>query len=159
MTSYPVVLYVYDLSQGLAKQMSPMLIGKTIEGIWHTGTVVYGSEYFFGGGIQKSAPGASQAGRPVNVIPLGNTQKTQAEFEDFLRGLRIKYNPSTYNLFNNNCNNFSNDVSLFLLGKPIPACLQTRACVPGLQSGLFLKGSRVYQLTFSAHHWACNSAQ
>jgi hypothetical protein len=28
--SHPVVLHVYDLSQGLAKQMSPMLLGKTI---------------------------------------------------------------------------------------------------------------------------------
>lgn len=30
----PVKLYVYDLSRGLAKQMSMSLTGKQIDGIW-----------------------------------------------------------------------------------------------------------------------------
>jgi hypothetical protein len=30
----PVQLYVYDLSRGMAKQMSLMLTGKQIDGIW-----------------------------------------------------------------------------------------------------------------------------
>ena len=33
---YPVKLYVYDLSGGLARIYSPQLIGKVIEGIWHS---------------------------------------------------------------------------------------------------------------------------
>jgi len=37
-----VVLYLYDLSNGLAKAMSRRLVGKQIDGIWHTGIVVYG---------------------------------------------------------------------------------------------------------------------
>lgn len=32
--SYPIRLYVYDLSQGMAKQMSLMLTGKQLDGIW-----------------------------------------------------------------------------------------------------------------------------
>lgn len=46
------MLRVYDLSQGMAKVLSPSLIGKQIDGIWHTGIVVYGKEYFYSGGIQ-----------------------------------------------------------------------------------------------------------
>ena len=37
-----VVLHLYDLSQGMAKAMSQAIIGKQIDGIWHTGIVVYG---------------------------------------------------------------------------------------------------------------------
>lgn len=47
-----VKVRIYDLSQGLAKNLSRMLIGKQIDGIWHTGVVVFGKEYFYGGGIQ-----------------------------------------------------------------------------------------------------------
>ena len=33
---YAIKLYVYDLSGGLAKIYSPQLIGKVIQGIWHS---------------------------------------------------------------------------------------------------------------------------
>jgi hypothetical protein len=54
--SFPVKLHVYDLSQGMARQMSQAFLGKYIEGIWHTGIVVYDTEFFFGGGICSGAP-------------------------------------------------------------------------------------------------------
>ena len=47
-----VRLAVYDLSQGMAKQFSMGFLGKQIDGIWHTGIIIWGKEYFFGGGIQ-----------------------------------------------------------------------------------------------------------
>lgn len=50
--TFKVVLRVYDLSQGMAKVLSPSIIGKQIDGVWHTGIVVYGKEYFYSGGIQ-----------------------------------------------------------------------------------------------------------
>ncbi|PNI48682.1 DESI1 isoform 2 [Pan troglodytes] len=31
---YPVKLYVYDLSKGLARRLSPIMLGKQLEGIW-----------------------------------------------------------------------------------------------------------------------------
>ncbi len=43
-----VELYVYDLTGGMAKAMSPMLLGTTIEAIYHTSIVVAGTEHFFG---------------------------------------------------------------------------------------------------------------
>lgn len=49
--SKKVSLHVYDLSQGLARQLSQQLIGRHFDGIYHTGIVVFGREYFFGGGI------------------------------------------------------------------------------------------------------------
>lgn len=41
---------------GMARQMSPMLLGKSIEGIYHTGLVIYGIEYYYGGGICEGQP-------------------------------------------------------------------------------------------------------
>ena len=40
-----VVIYVYDLTHGMAAQFSESLIGKRIEGVWHTAVVVYGKEF------------------------------------------------------------------------------------------------------------------
>lgn len=51
--TYKVILRVYDLSMGMAKILSPGILGSTIEGIWHTGIVIYNKEYFYSGGIQK----------------------------------------------------------------------------------------------------------
>jgi hypothetical protein len=42
MQGFAVTLNLYDLSQGMAKNMSRMIIGKQVDGIWHTGIVVYG---------------------------------------------------------------------------------------------------------------------
>lgn len=56
-TKYRVELYIYDLSQGLASVMSQMLVGRQLDGIWHTSVVVYGKEFFFGStGIQSCTP-------------------------------------------------------------------------------------------------------
>lgn len=43
-----VYLRVYDLSDGAARTWSPVLLGKRIEGIWHTGILLSGMEYFYG---------------------------------------------------------------------------------------------------------------
>jgi len=34
-----VSLHLYDLSQGMARAMSAQLLGKQIDGVWHTGVV------------------------------------------------------------------------------------------------------------------------
>jgi len=66
--AFRVELYLYDLSQGLAKSMSMGLLGKQIDGVWHTGVIVHGYEYYFGGGIQASRPGQTMAGNPTQII-------------------------------------------------------------------------------------------
>ena len=64
---FPVVLNVYDLSMGMASMFSQQFLGKYIEAIWHTGIVVYGREFFFGGGICVGSPGRTPYGSPKQV--------------------------------------------------------------------------------------------
>ena len=81
--SHSVELYIYDMTQGMAAVMSPILLGKylkiisvykfsarlffcnscfcvtgrRIDGVWHTAVVVFGREYFFGSqGITSCSP-------------------------------------------------------------------------------------------------------
>ncbi|KAM7276298.1 hypothetical protein ACFE04_018164 [Oxalis oulophora] len=118
--SYKVTLNVYDLSRGMAKQFSAPFLGKVIEGIWHTGIVVYGNEYFFSGGIVYELPGRTPYGRPVNVVDLGDTHVPKDVFDMYLEEISPRYTAESYNLLNHNCNNFTNEVANFLVGKGIP---------------------------------------
>lgn len=117
---YPVTLHVYDLSQGMARQFSPALMGRQIDGIWHTGIVVYGKEYYYGGGILHDVPFRTPYGTPVQVHNLGTTEISQEMFEDFLNGITARYSMDKYHLLENNCNHFTNECANFLLGKGIP---------------------------------------
>nr|CAD1836143.1 unnamed protein product [Ananas comosus var. bracteatus] len=118
---YKVKLNVYDLSQGLARQLSTTFLGKAIEAIWHTGVVVYGTEYYFGAGIQQDPAGRTPYGTPVQVVDLGVTHVPKEVFEDYLQEISGRYTPETYNLLSHNCNNFSNEVAQFLVGASIPS--------------------------------------
>ncbi|AQK76066.1 Desumoylating isopeptidase 1 [Zea mays] len=113
---YKVTLNVYDLSNGLARQLSTSFLGKPIEAIWHTGVVVYGNEYYFGGGIQSSPAGTTPYGRPLRVVELGVTHIPREVFEDYLRDIAPRYTAETYRLLTHNCNNFSHEVAQFLVG-------------------------------------------
>ncbi|KAG7391693.1 hypothetical protein PHYPSEUDO_003767 [Phytophthora pseudosyringae] len=119
-----VTLHVYDLSHGMARQLSPALLGKTIDGVWHTGVLVFGQEYFFGGGgIQAMAPElvVQRYGmQPERTIPLGETSLSQQQLEQFLHENSVRFTGATYDLLSHNCNNFSDEVSRFLVGSGIP---------------------------------------
>lgn len=115
-----VVIYVYDLTHGMAAQFSEGLIGKRIEGVWHTAVVVYGKEFFYGGGIQSTDPGCSMAGQPHQVIPIGNTNIPREIFLEFCREVSPRFSPATYSLLKWNCNNFTQEACNFLTGKDIP---------------------------------------
>ena len=117
---YRVTLNVYDLSQGLARQLSMSFLGKAIEGIWHTGIVVYGNEYYFGGGIQHCPAASTPYGTPLKVVELGVTHVPKDVFEMYLQEISPRYLPETYSLLTHNCNNFSNEVAQFLVGATIP---------------------------------------
>lgn len=55
--SVSVQLYIYDMTRGMAALMSQMLLGRHIEGVWHTAVVVHGREFFYGGhGITSCMP-------------------------------------------------------------------------------------------------------
>ncbi|KAJ0244365.1 hypothetical protein HA466_0190070 [Hirschfeldia incana] len=118
--AHKVTLNVYDLSRGLARQLSASLLGKVIEGVWHTGIVVYGNEYFFGGGIQHLPAGTTPYGAPLRTVEMGDTHVPRDVFEMYLEEISPRYTAESYNLLTHNCNNFSNEVSQFLVGKGIP---------------------------------------
>lgn len=117
---HKVSLHLYDLSQGMARQLSMSFLGKAIEGIWHTGVVVYGTEYYFGGGIQHVQAGTAPYGTPLRVIDLGVTHVPKDVFEMYLQEISPRYTAQTYSLLTHNCNNFSNEVAQFLVGQTIP---------------------------------------
>ncbi|KAI7898374.1 PPPDE putative peptidase domain-containing protein [Cokeromyces recurvatus] len=120
MSAEPVQLYVYDLSQGMARSMSLQLTGKQIDGIWHTSVVVYGQEFYFGQGIMTSIPGTTQHGRPLEIIDIGETYLPLEMVIDYIYSLRSVYTAEKYHLLDFNCNTFSNDLCQFLCGKTIP---------------------------------------
>ncbi|KAL1466633.1 hypothetical protein MTO96_026469 [Rhipicephalus appendiculatus] len=102
-TSFEVQLYIYDLSKGLAKTLSPMLIGKQLPGIWHTS---------IGETILKE---------PDQILSLGRTELPYSLFLEYIFALgESSYKPHTYDLFRHNCNNFTQEVAVFLTGKSIP---------------------------------------
>ncbi|XP_039306532.1 uncharacterized protein LOC105207465 isoform X2 [Solenopsis invicta] len=139
-----VELYIYDLTKGMAAMMSPLLIGRQLDGIWHTAIVAYGREYFFGpAGIQSIRPsrrwfpsrrrarysarvlsfllGGTELGEPQRVEKLGETYLPYSVFLEYINGLGTStFAPGTYHLFKHNCNSFTEEVSNFLVGTGIP---------------------------------------
>ncbi|XP_076243677.1 uncharacterized protein LOC143184944 isoform X2 [Calliopsis andreniformis] len=117
-----VELYIYDLTKGMASMMSSIVIGRQVQGIWHTAIVAYGREFYFGPvGIQSSRPGGTVLGQPDKVERIGETYLPYSIFLEYINGLGTsKFAPGTYNLFKHNCNCFTEEVSNFLAGKSIP---------------------------------------
>lgn len=86
----------------------------------HTGIVVFGNEYYFGGGIQHAPAGSTPYGTPIRVVDLGVTHVPKDVFEMYLQEISPRYTAETYSLLTHNCNNFSNEVAQFLVGTTIP---------------------------------------
>ncbi|KAI0376656.1 P-loop containing nucleoside triphosphate hydrolase protein [Hypomontagnella monticulosa] len=115
-----VHLLVYDLSNGLAKQMSLGLLGFQLDAIYHTSIELQGMEYVYDSGINIIRPGTSHLGPPLQRLHLGKTELPMDIIIEYLDTLKEIYTPQAYDLFRHNCNNFSNDFSTFLIGKGIP---------------------------------------
>lgn len=115
-----VQLYVYDLTRGMARSMSRQLVGIQIDAVYHTSLVFGGIEYFFGMGIQTCRPGQTHHGQPMEIVPLGTTHLPMETILEYLESLKEIYSPESYDLFAHNCNNFTNDFAMFLVGKGIP---------------------------------------
>ncbi|KAK2467081.1 hypothetical protein APHAL10511_001339 [Amanita phalloides] len=118
--SSSVKLYVYDLSNGLAKQLSRQLTGRQIDGIWHTSVVIFDKEYFYGQGINVTLPGQSHHGSPLQMLDMGETFIDEDTFYDYITEVRNHYTADKYHLLDFNCNSFTNDVVGFLTGRSIP---------------------------------------
>ena len=120
--TYPVTLYLYDLSQGMAKSIGPALGISDLEGIWHTAIVVHDMEFFFGGsGVEHCPPGATMLGQPLKKISLGKTSVELGALTTHLRTIgQTDYHGSRYDLLQHNCNNFSASLAKYLGVQDIP---------------------------------------
>ena len=58
--------------------MSQQLLGMQIEGIWHSGIVIYDKEFYFGKGICCEAPGSTHFGK----YKFGKFQKAYVQVSD-----------------------------------------------------------------------------
>lgn len=121
--AHEVQLAIYDLSQGMALQLSAQFLGPqySIEAIPHTGIVVYGQEFFFGQGIQSESPQMFRRNtgmQPFHIITLGRTFVTESQFRRWCVTVANdgRYSSSSYDLLTRNCNNFSDDAALEGLG-------------------------------------------
>ena len=115
-----VIYFIYDLSGGMAKGLSRLILGKEIEGIYHTSVYIYGKEYYYQGGINKSSPRKTRYGKPIKEIHFGYTDKTQRQFEKYLRRISPYFAPDNYNTISNNCNHFTDAAIFYLTGKHLP---------------------------------------
>lgn len=117
--------------------MSRQFLGIQIDAVYHTSIVIDGIEYYYGGGIQTCRAGTTHHGRPMEIIKLGQTSLPMEVILEYLESLKTIYTAEvclllsvwkddadvlqSYDLFMHNCNNFSNDFAMFLVGKGIPA--------------------------------------
>lgn len=115
-----VHLLVYDLSGGLARQMSMSLLGFQLDAIYHTSIEIDGVEYVYDSGINTIRPGSSHLGKPLERLLLGKTELPIEVIVEYVDSLRAIFTPEAYDLFRHNCNNFSNDFAMFLIGEGIP---------------------------------------
>ncbi|OLN84469.1 Desumoylating isopeptidase 1 [Colletotrichum chlorophyti] len=115
-----VHLLTYDLSRGLARQMSQGMLGFHLDAVYHTSILLNGLEYVYDGGIVAIQLGSSHLGQPMEQIFLGKTELPMEVIEEFLDSLRPIFTVEAYDLWKHNCNNFSDSFAQFLLGKGIP---------------------------------------
>lgn len=86
-----VHLLVYDLSQGLARQMSMGLLGFQLDAIYHTSIELDGREYVYDGNVVAITPGSSHLGQPMQRLLLGKTELPMEVIEPYLDSLREIY--------------------------------------------------------------------
>ena len=120
--SHKVELAIYDLSMGMARGLSAQILGPdyALDMIPHSAVLVYGKEYYFGGGIQSDDPYVFRRShgniQPQEILVIGYTSKSKYEFDNWCRQNTTRFNANTYNLMSHNCNNFAHEALTLGLG-------------------------------------------
>ena len=109
----------------MARSLSSQFLGPqhAIDVIPHTAILVYGREYFYGGGIQSTTPEGFRASTgmlPMQILELGVTLVSKYEFDKWCHQMMSTgfYSAHDYDLLHRNCNNFSHDAARFGLRLP-----------------------------------------
>lgn len=89
-----VHLLVYDLSHGLARQVSTSMLGFHLDAVYHTSILIEGLEYVYQQGIRVIQPGVFSAlGPPIEKVHLGTTQLPHEVIIDYLNTVRDRFTP------------------------------------------------------------------
>ena len=86
-----VHLLIYDLSRGMARQMSMGRLGFQLDAVYHTSIMLNGREYVYDGNVVAITPGSSHLGRPLEQLHLGSCQLPMDVIEEYLDSLREIY--------------------------------------------------------------------
>ena len=111
------------MAKQMAAPLAGLLDGKSVEMVPHTGVRVFGREIVYAGGVLSQPIATVEAGmgrKPNTIERLGTTTKTEAEVQQFLRSISSQWTAQNYDLWEHNCNNFSERVAQFLTGSSIP---------------------------------------
>jgi len=116
-----VKLNIYDLSAGRAQMLSRWLPMPELEGLWHSGLVVFGWEYFYCGDIICAEPGRTVFGVPNKHISLGRTMRLRSELHQFIvQEIKPRFTRDKYDTVYHNCNHFSDSLCGWLGCQRLP---------------------------------------
>jgi len=116
-----VKLNVYDLSGGRARMLSRWLPIPELEGLWHSGLVVFGWEYFYCGDIICAEPEQTVFGVPNKHINLGWTVRQRSELHQFIvQEIKPRFTRDKYDTVHHNCNHFSDNLCGWLGCQRLP---------------------------------------
>jgi len=102
-------------------------------GVWHTGIQLYGAfEVTFGGHPGNFTGVFTMPPRSVPLpifesINMGRLTKSPADVRQILEQIATDYPGNSYHILNRNCNHFSNDLVVRLLGRPLPSYINRLA--------------------------------
>ncbi|EDR29738.1 hypothetical protein, conserved [Entamoeba dispar SAW760] len=120
-------------------------------GAYHTGVCIFGREYSFcDGGIFDTRPKDVEA--PFRTsINMGIFRGNYKDLQYIVDSLRSEFAPGTYNLYNKNCNCFSNTLCLKLVQHPIPTWINRMAWYGNQFEKFFGIGPQTQQSTQITH--------
>eukprot|EP00299_Pterocystis_sp_00344_P003504 c14266_g1_i1.p1 GENE.c14266_g1_i1~~c14266_g1_i1.p1 ORF type:complete len:226 (+),score=32.10 c14266_g1_i1:32-679(+) len=138
--SEPVVVNIYDLTPHNDH------IYWAGFGFYHSGVVVYGKEYTFGGNgeaehsDQTGVFSHTPKGLPNTVrdqVLIGHTSLTPSQVESIVSKLSSHFLARTYHLIHRNCNHFSDEFAHQLCGQGLPNYVNRVAYLARYVSCLF----------------------
>ncbi|KAJ3706939.1 hypothetical protein LUZ61_010644 [Rhynchospora tenuis] len=121
-------------------------------GVFHSGIEVYGMEYGYGAhdypssGVFEVEPRLCPGFHFRLSVRIGSTTLPRSDFQNFIQDLASKYHGNSYHLISKNCNHFTEEVAVYLTGKPIPAWVNRLARLGSLFHCLLPDGIQVSQV-------------